>query len=108
GEEELPNAKKGFINAALAGLGYIALVAVVLFLPNSPLRGEDGTIVPSPFLDGIIPIILFFFIIIAVAFGLTVGKIKSGGDVSHYMAESMKDMANYIVLVFAIAQFIAY
>src|SRR5699024_5416640 len=65
-------------------------------------------IVPSPFLDGIVPILLIFFIIIGVAFGMTVGKIKSGKDVSHYMSESIKDMSTYIVMVFAIAQFIAY
>src|SRR5699024_5964217 len=39
---------------------------------------------------------------------MTVGKIKSGKDVSHYMSESIKDMSTYIVMVFAIAQFIAY
>lgn len=105
---ELPNAKKGFINTLIAGLSYIAIVVIVLFLPNSPLRSEDGGIVPSPFLDGIIPIILIFFVVIGVTFGTSVGKIKTSKDVSNYMAESMKDMANYIVLVFAIAQFIAY
>lgn len=106
--EDLPNAKKGFINAFISGLVYIAIVVTVIFIPNSPLRNEDGGIVPSPFLDGIIPIILLFFIIIGVAFGVTVGKIKTSKDVSTYMAESMKDMASYIVLVFALAQFIAY
>lgn len=63
---------------------------------------------PSPFLDGIVPIILFFFIIIGVVFGIVTGKVKSGKDVTHYMTESIKDLAGYIVLVFAIAQFIAY
>lgn len=106
--EELPNAKKGFINALLAGVAYIALLVVVIFLPNSPLRNEDGGIVPSPFLDGIVPIILIFFIIIGVSFGMTVGRIKSGKDISNYMADSIKEMGGYIVLVFAIAQFIAY
>ncbi|MFD1171832.1 AbgT family transporter [Oceanobacillus picturae] len=106
--EELQNGGKGFRNSIIAGLSYIALIVIVISLPNSPLRGEDGSIVPSPFLDGIIPIVLFFFIIVAVTFGITVGKIKTGKDVSDYMADSMKDMSSYIVLVFAIAQFIAY
>jgi len=106
--EELPNARKGFINALLAGIVYIALLVVVIFLPNSPLRNDDGGIVPSPFLDGIVPIILIFFIIIGVSFGMTVGRIKSGKDISNYMADSIKEMGGYIVLVFAIAQFIAY
>ncbi len=107
-EEELPNAKKGFINSIIAALVYLAIIVITIMLPNSPLRNEDGGIVPSPFLDGIIPIIFLLFIVIGVTFGLTVGKIKSSKDVSHYMAESMKDMASYIVLVFAIAQFIAF
>lgn len=106
--EELPNAKKGFINALLAAIVYIALLIAIILLPNSPLRNEDGGMVPSPFLDGIVPIILIFFIVIGVSFGMTVGRIKSGKDISTYMAESIKEMSGYIVLVFAIAQFIAY
>lgn len=108
GDEELPNAKRGFIYAALAGGLYILLIVIVLFLPDSPLRGPEGTIIPSPFISGIIPIILFFFIIIGVTFGITVGKIKTSKDVSDYMSESIKDMSTYIVMVFAIGQFIAY
>jgi len=106
--EELPNAKKGFINALLAAIIYITLLVAIILLPNSPLRNEDGGMVPSPFLDGIVPIILIFFIVIGVSFGMTVGRIKSGKDISTYMAESIKEMSSYIVLVFAIAQFIAY
>lgn len=106
--KELPNAKKGFINALIAGFVYLAIIAITVFLPNSPLRNDEGGMVPSPLLEGIVPLILIFFIVIGVAFGITVGKIKSGKDVSDYMAESMKDMASYIVLVFAIAQFIAF
>ncbi|RDU38182.1 p-aminobenzoyl-glutamate transporter [Neobacillus piezotolerans] len=106
--EDPPNASKGLRNAGIAGLLYIALILLVIFLPNSPLRNEDGGLIPSPFLSGIIPIILFFFIIIGVVYGMTVGNIKSSKDVAGYMAESMKDLAGYIVLIFAISQFIAY
>lgn len=107
-EEELPNAKKGLINALIAAFIYVAIIIVTLMLPNSPLRGEDGGIIDSPFLDGIIPIIFLLFVIIGIAFGVTVGKIKESKDVSYYMGESMKDMTNFIVLVFAISQFIAF
>ena len=106
--EELPNADKGLRNAGIAGLLYIALIVIVLMLPNSPLRNEEGGLVPSPFISGIVPILLIFFVIMGVAYGVTVGKIKSGKDISNYMAESVKELSSYIVLVFAIAQFIAY
>lgn len=106
--EDSPNAKKAFIASMVAGLVYIAIIVVTIFLPNSPLTNEDGGIIPSPFLEGIVPIILIFFIVIGVTYGLVIGNIKSSKDVSKYMAESIKDMSSYIVLVFAIAQFIAY
>lgn len=107
--EELPNAGKGLLYAVIAGLIYIGIVALAVFIPNSPLTNEEGGIIPSsPFLSGIVPLVLFLFVIVGVTFGITVGKIKSGKDVSDYMAESIKDMSSYIVLVFAIAQFTAY
>src|SRR5690606_1223417 len=60
--EELSNAKKGFIYAMIAGLIYIAILVSTILLPNSPLTNEDGGIVPSPFISGIVPIILLFFV----------------------------------------------
>lgn len=75
-EEEIPNAKKGFFAAVFAGLVYILIVVVSIAFPNSPLRGEDGGIINSPFMDGIVPIILIFFLIIGLAFGITVGKLN--------------------------------
>ncbi|WP_273854328.1 AbgT family transporter [Guptibacillus spartinae] len=107
-EEEHPKAGKAFRNSIIAGVIYWALVLTVIFLPDSPLRNDEGGIVPSPFLDGIVPIILFFFITIGTTYGITVEKIKSSKDIGKYMAESMKDMSSYIVLIFAISQFISY
>ncbi|MDS9471480.1 AbgT family transporter [Sporosarcina pasteurii] len=106
--EDLPQTKKAFIYSLIAGLIYVLIIVGTIFIPNSPLTNEEGGLIPSPFLDGIIPIILFFFLIIGITFGIVVGTIKSSKDVSHYMAESIKDMSSYIVLVFAIAQFTAY
>lgn len=106
--EELPDADKGLRNAGIAGLIYIALIVLVIMLPNSPLRNEEGGLVPSPFINGIVPILLLFFVTMGCVYGITVGKIKSSKDISRYMAESVKELSGYIVLVFAIAQFIAY
>ncbi|MFG6119884.1 AbgT family transporter [Thalassobacillus sp. B23F22_16] len=100
--------KRGLRNAAIVALAYVALILLVIFLPNSPLRNEEGGIIPSPFLDGIIPIILFWFVAVGVTYGKTVGKLESSRDISKYMGEAMKDMSGFIVLIFAAAQFIAY
>lgn len=107
-EEEHPKSMKALRNAGLAGLAYILVLLTIIFWPDSPLRNEDGGMIPSPFLSGIIPIILMFFIVIGVAYGKTVEKIKDSKDVARYMTESIKDMSGFIVLIFAASQFIAY
>ncbi|QTD41031.1 AbgT family transporter [Sporosarcina sp. Te-1] len=107
-DEDDPRAGKALRNAVIAGLLYLGLLLVGILWPDSPLLTEDGKIVDSPFLKGIVPVILFFFLTVGVAYGITIGKIKSGKDVSGYMAEAMKDMGSYIVLIFAISQFISF
>ena len=107
-EETSPLEGKGLRNSLIAGLVYLAVLAAGLFWSNSPLRNADGGIIPSPFLSGIIPITLFFFITVGVAYGVTTKKITSTKDIPKYMGEAMKDMSGYIVLIFAAAQFIAY
>src|SRR5699024_3560184 len=92
----------------IAAFIYIGLIVLVIFLPDSPLRNEEGSLIPSPFLDGIVPIILILFIIVGVTFGIVVDKIKTTKDIGRYMSESIKELSGYIVLVFAISQFIAY
>ncbi|QKS70333.1 AbgT family transporter [Paenalkalicoccus suaedae] len=99
---------KGLRNAGIAAAAYILLVAATIVPPNGILRGEEGTVVPSIFLSNIIPIILFFFIIIAVAYGVTVKAITKTADVPEFMGSAMKDMSGFIVLIFAASQFIAY
>ncbi len=99
---------KGLRNAGITALIYIAVVGATIVPPNGILRGEDGTIVPSIFLDNIIPIILFFFISVAVAYGVTTKVLEKTADVPELMSQAMKDMSGFIVLIFAASQFIAY
>lgn len=103
-----PIEKRALRNATLTAAGYIGLLLLALFLPDSPLRNEDGGMVPSPFLAGIVPIIMLFFVTVALAYGLTTKKIKNSRSVAQLMGEAIKDMSGFIVLVFAAAQFIAY
>ncbi|MDO5091380.1 MAG: AbgT family transporter [Cardiobacteriaceae bacterium] len=107
-EEDSPLAARGLRNAGIAALLYIAVLVIIIAWPGSPLRNENGGLIPSPFLKGIVPIILLFFITIGVTYGKTTGKIQSSRDAVRYMSESIRDLSGYIVLIFAISQFIAY
>lgn len=103
-----PIEMKGLTYATFAGLAYVALIVTIILLPNSPLTNEDGGIVHSPFLSGIVPIILIFFIVIGVTYGITLKKIQSTRALGTLMGEAMKDMSGFIVLIFSASQFIAY
>jgi aminobenzoyl-glutamate transport protein len=107
-QQDNPVERKALTKTLIAAFVYNGVVGVLLFIPNSPLRNPEGGIIPSPFLDGIIPIIFLFFVTLGVTYGVAVKKITSSSDVPKYMTESIKDMGAYIVLVFAIAQFIAF
>ncbi len=102
-------AVRGLRNAALTGLSYIVLVAVVVMLPGSPLRNDQGQLVPSsPLLEAVVPLIFLMFVVVAVAYGVTVGAIRSTADVPRLMTEAVKSLSGFLVLVFAAAQAIAY
>lgn len=107
-EATKPIEKKGLRNAGIAGLLYIGLIVLAIYLPDSPLRNEDGGIIPSPFLTGIVPIIMLFFIVVGVTYGVTVKRIENSRSIAKFMGEAMKDMSGFIVLIFAASQFIAY
>jgi len=107
-EPTKPIEKRGLRNAGIAAIGYIGLLLLILFSPDSPLRNEDGRMIPSPFLDGIVPIIMLFFITVGIAYGITTKKIENSRSIAKLMGEAMKDMSGFIVLIFAASQFIAY
>lgn len=101
-----PAEMRGLRNAGLAAAAFALFW--VLVPEGSPLRGEGGSLVESPFLDGVALILGLAFLTVGVAYGMTVGTIRQGADIPRLMAEGLKDMTPIIVLFFAISQFLAY
>lgn len=100
--------KAGLKTAAITALVFVIVLAAAVAPSGSPLRQDDGALVPSPLLDGVVPIVLLFFVAVAVAYGVKAGTITRTRDIPVHMAEAMKAMSGFIVLIFAAAQFIAY
>ena len=99
--------RKGLHNAGIALSIYIILIALLVIPEGAPLRNpETGSIVPSPFLKGLIPILFFFFAIPGYYYGKATGTVKKSNDVLKFMENGMKDMSGYIVLMLVVAQFI--
>ncbi|MBO5824323.1 MAG: AbgT family transporter, partial [Prevotella sp.] len=102
-----PIEKKGLRFAGYATLIYIVLMAMTIIPEDGLLRNpETGEILRSPFFSGIVVALMLLFFVPGLVYGIVVGTVKSDKDVLKHMAESMKGMASYIILVFFAAQFI--
>ena len=94
-------------NAGIFSVIFIALILIGLIPSNGILRGDDGSIINGPFITGLVPFLLAYFVLVGVVYGFTVGTFKKLEDIPRVMSESLTSLTGYIVLVFVIAQFIA-
>jgi len=104
-----PSEKKG-LNYALITLIALSLIILVGTIPSSGFLRDPltGSLLHSPFMDGIVAIIFIVAAILGIAYGIGAGTIKSDADVVKGMSKSMESLGVYIVLVFFAAQFVAY
>ena len=94
--------------AGVAALLFVAVIALMVIPENGILRDPiKHTVMPSPFIKGIVPLIIFFFFVVSLAYGIATGKIRRQADLPQLMIEPMKEMAGFIVMVFPLAQFVA-
>lgn len=100
--------KKGLRNATLIFVGFIVLLLIGSVPENGVLRSADGSLLHSPLLRGVVTLLFVIAGTMGVVYGLTTGKFKNDADIMKGMAESMKTLATYLVLVFFAAQFVAY
>lgn len=100
--------KKGLLYSLLTFLVFTGLLLVGSIPSNGILRNESGSLLHSPLLRGVVTLLFVIAGSMGIVYGLTVGKFKNDSDVMKGMADSMKTMATYIVLVFFAAQFVAY
>jgi aminobenzoyl-glutamate transport protein len=103
-----PKEKKGLIWTFFSLLIITGLVLIALLPENGVLRGKDGSFLNSPVLKGVVTMLFVVAGIMGVVYGIVVKEYKNDTDVMKGMAESMKTMAAYLVLVFFAAQFVEY
>jgi aminobenzoyl-glutamate transport protein len=96
-----------------AGLAGLAVVALWLFLtlgPGTPLMNSEGdnlVIQLTPLLQSLVAGFFVLFLAMGWVYGAVTGSIKGHRDVVRMMAQSMGDMAYYLVLAFVAAHFVA-
>lgn len=100
--------KKGVKRAGLIFLFFLVLMLAGLIPENGILRGDNGELLKSPLLKGVVAVLFVVAGLMGLVYGITIGKYKNDSDVMKGMAESMKSLAGYLVLVFFAAQFVEY
>ena len=87
----------------------IIIITLIGIIPEDGFfRGSDGGLLSSPLIRGVVAMLFLFAGALGLAYGFTTGTFKNDADVMQGMAESMKTLATYLVLVFFAAQFVAY
>lgn len=111
-----PGEKRG-LAWALAAMAALAALLLLSVLPEGSawrapagtvlLEGQNNLLVSgAPLMQSIVPLILVFFLVPGVVYGVAAGTVKTHRDVVQGMAKSMSGMGYYIVMAFFCAQFI--
>src|SRR5690554_7653788 len=105
-EQLSPLEKKGLRYALIASLLFTVFILGGLIPEAGYLRGDDGGILRSPFMSGIVAFIFLGAAVAGIAYGVGAKTIKNDADVMKGMSEAMETLGTYIVLVFFAAQFV--
>lgn len=98
---------------ALKATGYAALafigVLLLLVVPEGAVlrNPQTGGVLGGPLMRGIVPLLFLFLLTLGLTFGIKSGAIKTADDVIKKMGEAMRGLSGFMVMAFAIAQFIA-
>ena len=96
-----------------AGIGLAVTLGVFALLtlpPGAPLRNPDTDelIGNSPFMNGLIALIMVLFLVTGAAFGFGAGTMKNATDVIKAIEKTLAGMGGLIFLFLIISQFVAY
>ena len=99
--------RKGLRNAGIASLIYFAVWVILCIPKNSFFRAADGSILPtSPLLKSVLTILFLFFLVTAIVYGRTVGKIGKWNQLPGMLAQSINSMVNFMVIALPASLFI--
>ncbi|MEE4301971.1 MAG: AbgT family transporter [Pseudomonadales bacterium] len=114
GAEAEPTARPEGRDRGLRAAGFVTgLLALLLLLGLVPTDGvlrdpATGSVLASPFMNGIVVVIALWAASAGIAYGYAVGTFRSAADVVEGMESTMRTLSVYLVLIFFAAQFVAW
>ncbi len=108
--EKITDIEKKGLKWAFYSFVITAILLALTVIPENGILRDPKTkgVLHSAFFDGIITGITLLFFVPGLFYGIAVGSIKNDKDMIKQITKSMAVMANYIVLVFFAAQFVAF
>ncbi len=100
--------KKALKISGISTLIYIILILITIIPSNGILRGNNGSLVPSPFLDSMIPILTLLFFIPALTYGIVTKQISCGNDLVKLLSKALSGLSSFVLLCFFAAQFVSF
>ncbi|KGX85593.1 AbgT family transporter [Pontibacillus litoralis] len=100
--------KKGIVWSVVSAIVTAAILSLLILPENAPMRGEGGSIIQSPFMSSLVPVITIIFFVPGLVYGLVTKSIKNDKDVANQLSDTMASMGMFIVLAFTAGQFVAY
>lgn len=101
---------RGLRWAGFALLAVLVVFALLTLPPGAPLRNPDtGELIGnSPFMNGLIALIMVMFLATGASYGYGAGTMKSATDVIKAIEKALSGMGGLIFLFLIISQFVAY
>ncbi|MFA7554202.1 MAG: AbgT family transporter [Spongiibacteraceae bacterium] len=103
-----PQEKRAVYWVGLFSIIFIGLLLWGLIPATGILRGDNSSILNSPFIQGIVVIIAVYAAIAGFIFGRVSGNYRRADDFISGMESSLNSMSSYLVLMFFAAQFVNY
>lgn len=105
-----PLESRGLLYALIGFVGVLVVFAFLTIPANAPLRNpETGELIGnSPFMTGLIAMIMVLFLVTGAAYGFGTGKMKNLTDIIKAMEKSISGLGSLILLFFVLSQFVAY
>jgi aminobenzoyl-glutamate transport protein len=101
---------RGLIYAAIAGVAAIVVFGLLAIPSGAPLRHPETDVLigNSPFMNGLIVIIMVMFLVTGAAYGYGAGTITSLTGNIKAMEKAMTGLGGLILLFLVLSQFVAY
>ncbi len=101
---------RGLMFAALALIATIVAFGFLTIPSGAPLRDPETDVLigNSPFMNGLIALIMILFLVTGAAYGYGAGTITSVTAIIKAMEKAMTGLGSLILLFFVLSQFVAY